>query len=758
MRRTPRKDTVTLLADALSLSPEEREVFVGAARRLPGAKAAATQGEEIQSATRASATDHLRGVIPAVWPGTRANLPVAVALSLVPITIAGLLLPLVVPDFPWAIGLMSGMIALALLGAVMLARPLRRALVNQWRETHKPFVTVASVALTLVVVLTSLFVTAPAPLVQSQRGGYDFTYSYHRPTHIGGSITVGIPEQLESLAPDWVGTGPWWFNNLILWQTCIVQLPDQTLGLKGWKADQCTAVPTVDNDGESADETTTTFHIDPQAVWSDGVPITAADFLFGQRLAADPNINGSAYFQSMSLTMLDAYTVQIRWNKPNPDYLSYLASLYPAPLHVYGVGSFAGIFNATTDTYNSALAQKLNVAPEFNTTIPVNNGPFTVRDFVPDHQVVLVKNPRFFSNFFHSPALDKITLITVAQDFLPQFAQLNPVPQMESDLINRYRRGMLDLAVPLEPLNLRQLGDIPKSQVQIASASDTVELGFNQRPVAPNAHANGHVSIFTDRRVRQAFVEAFDRCTAVRALLGDVKCGDPNIFTDESDATAAVAAFDPTFHLPAYNPSDARKLLDAAGYRVVDGVRRNKDGVTPLSINLSVSPGASDSKALAQRMQQGFSRNLQIGVVIDDSEIALWKPKSPINTGAFDIFLVSSGNTVNPILRLTRDMYGPFDAVTADSGKGNPFGIIDAQATQRDQLAAQTPSEEQRAVILLNLHRDFSRQYYFEPMYITAIIALKKPTLCNFKLWPDPWGSLWNMADWYIASGSQSCP
>jgi ABC-type transport system substrate-binding protein/transcriptional regulator with XRE-family HTH domain len=757
-RRSPRKDTVALLSAALALAPDDRAAFVDVARCTPNALR-----EDIAINGSVSPTISTVPAHPVDrWRTARPHLIAVVVLTLSLLAVVGVFLPLVVPAFPRALGWIAGVSVLVLLTAVAFAPPLRHTLRTTWRVTRHASDVLVSVLLSLVIVVGTLAaIRPPAPTVQAQRTGYDFSYSYHRPTHPGGSITIGIPGQLHSLATDWVGTGPWSFSNLFLWQTCLVQLPDQTLGLKGWKADQCTEVPTVDNGGESADERTTTFHIDPRAAWSDGVPITAADFLFGQRLSADPNINSADFFRSMSLTAPDAHTVRIQWNKPNPDYLSSLASLYPAPLHVYGVGKFSGIFNPATGAYNSRLAQKLNVAPEFNTTIPVDNGPFTVQSFVLDHEVVLVRNPRFFSNFFHAPALDTITLMTVAQDFLPQFAAgLYPLPQLEADLINRYRQGTLDLAAPLEPFDLRQLGGVPRSQVQIAPASDTIELAFNQRGEAPNARANGGVSIFTDRKVRQAFIEAFNRCAAVQALLGNVACDDPNIFTDESDATAAVAAYDPTFKLPAYNPTDAARLLDSAGYHVVNGVRRNKDGVTPLALDIVISPGASASLSLAQQMQQDFARVLDVGVTIDNKQIAFWKKASPIQTGVFDLMLDDSENSINPINRLTIDK-GTFDKnsiYNVPPQNYNPFGIIDPQMNQRDQLAAKTTSDDQRAVILLNLHRDFSRRYYIEPMYIHASIALKKPTLCNFKLWPNGWSFMWNIADWYVAPGSQGCP
>src|SRR6185312_1050901 len=217
--------------------------------------------------------------------------------------------------------------------------------VRQWREIRRPFATIISVLLALVVVLTMLFITrAPILIASHGRSGYDFTYLYHRPTHIGGAITIGVSSGIPTLAPNGLGVG-----NLSLyspiWQGCIVQLPDLTLGLGGWKADQCATVPTVDNGGESPDETVTTFRIDSRAVWSDGAPLTADDFLFGWRLAADPHIFGGSPFNQMTLTALDPHTVRIHWAKPYADYLSALWQITPVPLHAYVTGQFAGVYN-----------------------------------------------------------------------------------------------------------------------------------------------------------------------------------------------------------------------------------------------------------------------------------------------------------------------------------------------------------------------------------------------------------------------------
>lgn len=688
------------------------------------------------------------------WPGLRADLTAVALVSVVLVAVVGLLLALVVPAFPWVIGLGAAGLAVVTVAAAALAQPVRQALTSQWRDARKPVATVTSALLSLVVVVTTLFVTKPPIFVGPAHAGYDFSYTYHRPTHTGGAITVGLANGITSAASP----------NLMLyqaafvpiWDGCVVQLPDLALGLDGWKTDQCTEVPTVDNGGESTDERTTTFHIDPHAVWSDGVPITADDFLFSARLAADHAINGSDPWDLMQLTAPDPSTVQIQWSVPYADYLNALAGLYPVPLHVYATGAFSGVYNPQTDAYDSTLAQELLASAAFNTTIPVDNGPFTVQSFVPNNKVVLVKNPRFFSNFFHVPALDQVTLVSTCHDIslTKTHGQCDPDTRLADALIGRFHQGGLDLAMNLDTYALRQLGGVPKREVVTSPAPVFSMLAFNQRTTALNAQANAGTSIFTDPQVRRAFVEGFDRCAAVLAQLGTGSCSDPNVFTDELESPSA-PDYDPTFALPRYNPADAAALLTRAGFPVVDGVRRYKDGKTPLQLTLTLTPGAEVPLVLAQRMQQDYRKNLHITLnVVNDPSI--WpSPANPVLTGGFDLLLFGDAENGDPVGRLG----GPYDSAAIPSLQQpsgfNWFGIIDPYVDQRNQLAAQTISDVQRTLILKTLERYFAQQLYQETMYMRADVALVKPTLCNFKKWPQSGWNLWNMADWYVAP---SCP
>jgi peptide/nickel transport system substrate-binding protein len=433
-----------------------------------------------------------------------------------------------------------------------------------------------------------------------------------------------------------------------------------------------------------------------------------------------------------------------------------LASLSPLPLHSYATGSFAGLYEPQSGAYDSTLAQQLIAKPGYATTVPADNGPFTVQSFVPNNTLVLARNPRFFSNFFHQPALDRVTFLTVN----PQWPQGLSRSTAVDTLVADYRRGTVELVEGLGPLDLSQLRGIATTQVITSPVLQWIEIGFNQRPEAPNAQTSGGVSLFTDLSVRKAFVEAFDRCAAVRAQLGIISCSDPNLFTDEL-STPPAPDYDSTVKLPAYNPADAARLMDQAGYPVVDGIRRNKDGHTPLQLTIHVSAGGADAPLIGQRLQQDYARNLKIGVTLVSPPDFFSGPAPTIAyTGTFDIGLYSDTGTPDPAVTAAITSLAGTDAADIPSA-GNAFagpnflGIIDPLTVKQAQLGTITFDAAQRANVYRALQRHFAQQFYVEPVLVTADITLTKPTLCNFKKWPQSGANTWNMADWYIAP---SCP
>ncbi|HEV2239320.1 MAG TPA: helix-turn-helix domain-containing protein, partial [Ktedonobacterales bacterium] len=284
------------------------------------------------------------------WPWLRANLALGSVLTLILVALAGLLLPLVVPTFPRAIGRVAGGAALALLvvgGVAALvwqraqapgtpwSQVLTHSLAALWRTTKLSGPAMLSVLLSATLVGTTLYVTRSSPSTLPALGGYDFSYTYHKPTHTGGSSVIWTTSPIHTLTtpalnadlPDEVYHA--------VWDACLVRLPDLKLpSLQGWKADQCTRVPTVANGDEDPFFLKTIFHVDPRATWSDGQPVTADDFLFALRLIQDPNVFGAMApyppdpinppWTLMHLSKLDPYALRIDWSAPYFDYLTAL--------------------------------------------------------------------------------------------------------------------------------------------------------------------------------------------------------------------------------------------------------------------------------------------------------------------------------------------------------------------------------------------------------------------------------------------------
>jgi oligopeptide transport system substrate-binding protein len=130
------------------------------------------------------------------------------------------------------------------------------------------------------------------------------------------------------------------------------------------------------------------------ALWSDGTPVTADDFIFSWRRILDPKTAGRyAYFLyiiknaeavnsgKLPLTALgvdapDAHTLRVVLSHPAPYFLEMLThmTLYPEPRHV-------------VQAKGGAWTRPGNY---------VSNGPYVLKEWRPNDHITLVKNPRFY--------------------------------------------------------------------------------------------------------------------------------------------------------------------------------------------------------------------------------------------------------------------------------------------------------------------------------------------------------------------------
>jgi oligopeptide transport system substrate-binding protein len=163
---------------------------------------------------------------------------------------------------------------------------------------------------------------------------------------------------------------------------------------------------TLNNDGKpvpgvaerweiSPDGKSWTFHLRPDTKWSNGDPVTADDFLYSFRRLVDPktaaadpsdlkqlvNFDAILTGREKDLTKLgvdapDKYTLHLTLTEPRLALKFLLTDPQLFPLH-----------RATVEKWGKAWTRAEHV---------VSNGPYMMKDWVPQSQIILVKNPNYF--------------------------------------------------------------------------------------------------------------------------------------------------------------------------------------------------------------------------------------------------------------------------------------------------------------------------------------------------------------------------
>lgn len=267
-------------------------------------------------------------------------------------------------------------------------------------------------------------------------------------------------------------------------------LPDYTIGVD---EDLMASVPTVE---QTATGQVATYHINPAAVWSDGEPISAADFEFSWRLrrSLDPAdggcralIDSLGYDQIASVVGGDGgKTVTVTFSAPFPDWKS-LFTLFPA--HVMDTGDDAS--NCAEVTKGWPIGDGIPEA--------ISGGPWQLlaENIDVEGQVLsLTRNPKWYGD---GPRLERLVYESIGTE--------------PSVLVTALKLGEVDLVTPSAQLDLvdqlRALAPTVTTQTDFGLAFEHLDLNT----------ANPHLA---KPEVRWAFALALDRAEIVSATIGAV--------------------------------------------------------------------------------------------------------------------------------------------------------------------------------------------------------------------------------------------
>jgi oligopeptide transport system substrate-binding protein len=347
-----------------------------------------------------------------------------------------------------------------------------------------------------------------------------------------------------------------------------------------------------------------TFHLRPEARWSDGQPVTAGQFVAAYRRALTPATaapkasvffpvkNARAFvtgqlidFTSVGFRAADPRTLVVTLEQPNPRLPHYVTSgpWLPVPTDVI------------------AKHGRNWTRPEHF----VGNGPFLLAEWRADQRIVVKKNP-----YWHGAASVKLTEI--------RFERFD-----NGDSEDRaYRAGQIDatMAIPFSkvPVYARER----PAELHRAPMIETRYLAFNTLRPALN------------REARLALSLALDRLKIVERVLQGGQIAATH-FVPPQLAAGTSSSPESTRH----DPDEARRLLARAGFPAGRGFPR---------LELS---GWTQSQVL-EAIQQMWREKLgiQISIAVREAKVHL----DALRTGDFDIaFATSIPDVADPAAMLS---------------------------------------------------------------------------------------------------------
>ncbi|GAA1744228.1 ABC transporter family substrate-binding protein [Nonomuraea sp. AD125B] len=307
-----------------------------------------------------------------------------------------------------------------------------------------------------------------------------------------------------------------------------------------------------------------TYTLNPKAHWSDGKPITWADYQAQWRAlnGKDPayRIASATGYQDIEKVARgkDDHEVVVTFARPFGDWQSLFGPLLPAAT------------NSSAEAFNTGWLNR----------IPVTAGPFKFGGFDQTAKTVtLVRDDAWWGD---RAKLDRIIYRAAEQD----------------SLIGAFSNGELDII------------DVGPSAPDFARARATSGAQVRQAAGPDFRHFtfNGSSELLRDRNVRLAVQLGINRQAIAQSDLQGldwpIALLDNHFFMNTQEGYQDNAG-----EHGAYNPTRARQLLDAAGWRL-DGAVRKKNG-KPLELRFVVPSGVQISKQEGELAQSMLA---QIGV------------------------------------------------------------------------------------------------------------------------------------------------
>lgn len=340
----------------------------------------------------------------------------------------------------------------------------------------------------------------------------------------------------------------------------------------------------------SSDKKTVTMHIDPNAKWSDGQPLTSDDMLFTLNYLASKTYNttlqgqygylvgpivgsdkigkgtAKSFADTGGFKKIDDKTFSLTFQSVDAAVLySDIAAIQPIPEHIL-----------------SKTPMKDWLTSDFNKKPTVGDGPYIITAVNGQSNVEFKANPDYFMG---KPHISNLVIKVVTPDVEPGLLSNGSVQYVLSGL---------------KPTDYSKLKTIPGVEVKAMTENGFSYLGLKL-----------YKKEFQDVKVRQAFEYGLDRKSMIqgieKGLATPINGPLPPVSWAAATAQDGMNQYE-------YNPTKAGQLLDQAGWKMgSDGYRIDPVTGKEANLTLSYSSGSPTVQAEAVAIKQNFKK---IGVKV----------------------------------------------------------------------------------------------------------------------------------------------
>ena len=434
------------------------------------------------------------------------------------------------------------------------------------------------------------------------------------------------------------------------------------------------------------DSTVWTFHLREDALWSDGTPVTSADFMNTITRALDPAsgsgyanylfpienaeaiYNGEADVDSLGVETPDEHTLIFRLAEP----CVYFLDLLRLPVYTPSCSEYA-------DSVDSGWDRD----PETS----LSNGPFCLAEYVPDQYFVLEKNENYWN-------ADAVKLDTITYRFFDD----------TQSMANAYEAGEADVATSL-------------SSTVMEAYEGTDDLFVTDQIATRYIYMNLNVEPLNDVRVREAINLAINREELCQIVGSDTEPAYNLVAKYMKDKNTGEYFVDEADQPFEEDVAKAQELLAEAGYP-------NGEGFPELTYNYPTLEMDSDT---AQVIQEQLKENLNITINLEAQE--LQANYSTRYAGDFDLCRMN----------WTADFADPYTylSMLLSNSTYNCSGINDMEY---DSIVAASNSESDPAKRSELLHQAeqlaVGEQFYIIPLFAMKSVNLVNPDIIGIRQIP----------------------